>query len=155
MSKETIYYIVVGLVYLYFQYSKWKKANPAVPKVKKTNKENQVPVNPSPVIKGSKSKRQYTPLYKEEPRPIYERLEDSKFSYESPNLMRTVAQKKAENVSTNTLGIKKGLPLEERKFLFSEYAAEKKPNPYAEKLKNPENVKEAFIFAEILNRKYT
>ena len=154
MSKETIYYVIVGLVYLYFQYSKWKKANPSAPKAKKINKQDQAPSAPFPST-SQKSKKEYSPIYKEETKPMYERLEDSKFSYESPSLIRTVAQKKTDSLSTNSLNSKKGVPLEERKFLFSEYVAEKKPNPYAEKLKNPENVKEAFIFAEILNRKYT
>lgn len=156
MSKETIYYIIIGAVYLYFQYAKWKKANPgnSTPKPKPV-KEKPIVERTSTSVNSTtpKPKKQYLPR-QEEKRPIYERLEDTQFTYDSPTLIRAANEKQVENVSSSSYNAQKALPLEQRKFMFSEFTTEKKPNPYAEKLKNPNSVKEAFIFAEILNKKY-
>jgi hypothetical protein len=158
MSKETIYYIIIGIVYLYFQYAKWKKANPstaakpAKPAKATTPVEQRAPVSiPTP----KKIPNKYTPDRAPAPKPIYERLEDTQFSYESPTLIRVAAEKKAENAGFNSKQSQKGAPTEKHKFLYADIVVDKKVNPYAEKLKNPANVKEAFIFAEILNKKYT
>jgi hypothetical protein len=156
MSKETLYYIVIGIVYLYFQYAKWKKANPSAPKeAPKPKKQDPIFQQKANSPSRASAKPQRKPLVvSEEKRPVYERLEDTNFTYDSPSLIRAANEKKVETVYSKDFKTTQGTPVEQRKFMYSEFVTEKKANPYAEKLKNPESIKEAFIFAEILNKKY-
>ncbi|MBY0426457.1 MAG: hypothetical protein K2Q22_12525 [Cytophagales bacterium] len=161
MSKETIYYVIIGIVYLYFQYAKWKKANPPKSVPSKATKKSSPTANyssPTPTLSSKPKKRVYSAdddEVQKYQRPVYERLEDTQFTYDSPVLVRAAAEKKVDSVNPYEYNSSVDLPKEQRKFLFSEYTTDKKPNVYAEKLKNPASVKEAFIFAEILNKKYT
>lgn len=144
MSFQTIYTVLALAVYFYFQYRKWKK----------NAEQNQPKPQPVPAAPVATAPAKPKPA-KKAPKPAPKSLEESVFSYDSPQYIKAAREKSVENTNPYVYNAEKELLTEERQSLFTEYTAAPTINPYAEKLKQPATLKEAFIFAEILNRKTT